>query len=91
MVFGTSKMLQMTGPPDPSEEVPSLRRKLFDAFRVMEIHRTILYGDNSFLSQGVWPIYQKSVEWKKAQTPDFLETVLSSMMRASSFSTWYGP
>lgn len=83
MVFGTSVILQMLG---PTHEFSSRQQKLFDAFRLLETNRAILYGEPTFLSQGVWSEYQQSVALKKNNSSDPMETILALMMQVSSFS-----
>lgn len=83
MVFGTSKMLQ---PMRNTIRSPSLRQKLFDAFRVLEINRAILYGEATMLSQGRWPISGDSVASETNDGWDSMGTVLTLMVNTSSFS-----
>ncbi|KAL3485698.1 hypothetical protein BJX62DRAFT_32922 [Aspergillus germanicus] len=55
MLYGTSKMLQLTG---PSSCVSPLRRAFYDLFRVLEASRSLLYNKETILSQNGWIWYQ---------------------------------
>jgi hypothetical protein len=83
MVFGISVILHML---EPTHELSSRQQKLFDACRLLETNIAILYGEPTFLSQGVWTEYQRSVPFKKNDTSDPMETILALMMQVSSFS-----
>ncbi|KAH8903621.1 hypothetical protein BR93DRAFT_884966 [Coniochaeta sp. PMI_546] len=83
MCYGTSKILQMAGPTKSSS---SLRRTLFDAFRVLEATRAIMYGDETFLSQDTWLSYHPSSGLKQSGAPDLMETIYTLMIQASSFA-----
>jgi hypothetical protein len=83
MVFGTSAILQMLG---PTHEFSSAQQKLFGAFRVLEAHRAIIYGETTFLSQPMWSEYQQSVAVEKDSYSDPMETILALMVQVSSFS-----
>ncbi|KAL2829050.1 hypothetical protein BJY01DRAFT_255186 [Aspergillus pseudoustus] len=51
MLYGTSKMLQLVG---PSGCKSSLRRVFYDLFRVLEASRSLLYNEETILSQKCW-------------------------------------
>ncbi|KAH7165166.1 hypothetical protein EDB81DRAFT_678820 [Dactylonectria macrodidyma] len=80
MVHGTSMIFQMTG---PTKRPSALREQLFLAFRVLETHRAILYGEQTFLSRDVWTQYQESMASKP---PEPGGLVLELMIRISSFA-----
>ncbi|KAK5993672.1 hypothetical protein PT974_07107 [Cladobotryum mycophilum] len=82
MLYGTSKILQLLG---PSATYSPLRRRLFEAFRVLEANRMIIYGQDSFLSQKQWMHFQRC-EDTAGSGFDALETMLELMIRVSSFS-----
>lgn len=82
MVFGTSQILQSMR----NTEKFASWQKLFKAFRVLEINRAILYGETTMLSQGGWPVSGDSVPSAINDGWDSLGTVLTLMMKTSSFS-----
>ena len=83
MVYGTSKMLQCM---KNTTRTLSLRQKLFDAFRVLEINRAIIYGEATMLSQGRWPVTGDNATSGKDGHCDPMGMALMIMMRTSAFS-----
>ncbi|POR31888.1 Uncharacterized protein TPAR_07908 [Tolypocladium paradoxum] len=83
MLYGTSKMLQLAG---PAEQSSSLRRQLFEAFRLLEASRAILYGEDTFLSQGEWLRFQRVQAITRNHLCDPVERILTLMIQTSSFS-----
>ncbi|GAM84870.1 hypothetical protein ANO11243_028720 [Dothideomycetidae sp. 11243] len=85
MVSGTSYLLQLSGPDQP---MPSLRQKLFDGFRVLEVYRSVLYGVPTFLSQQPWldVYHQGTPQCDDAEENRPLEAMLQLLLRASSFA-----
>ncbi|KAJ5656003.1 hypothetical protein N7507_007953 [Penicillium longicatenatum] len=82
MVFGTSQILQSM---KNTKRFPSWQ-KLFKAFQILEINRTILYGESTMLSQDGWPLSGDSMGSQKNDGWDSVGTILKLMMKTSSFS-----
>ncbi|KAJ5813990.1 uncharacterized protein N7503_000740 [Penicillium pulvis] len=61
-------------------------QKFIKAFRVLEINRAILYGEATMLSQGGWTISGDMVPSDLNDGWDSVGTVLTLMMKTSSFS-----
>ncbi|KAH6971083.1 hypothetical protein BKA56DRAFT_558426 [Ilyonectria sp. MPI-CAGE-AT-0026] len=80
MLYGTSMIFQLGG---PKKRLSAVGEKLFSAFRVLEAHRAIIYGDHTFLSQDSWIKYQASLATKP---PEPNESILEIMIRISSFA-----
>ncbi|KND91844.1 hypothetical protein TOPH_03447 [Tolypocladium ophioglossoides CBS 100239] len=83
MLYGTSKMLQLAG---PAEQLSSLRRQLFGAFRLLEASRAILYGEDTFLSQDKWLHFQTGYAVAGNSFPDPMESILTLIIQISSFN-----
>ncbi|KAL7920746.1 fungal-specific transcription factor domain-containing protein [Trichoderma austrokoningii] len=82
MLYGTSKVLQLAG---PDAQQSTLQKKLFNAFQVLEANRAILYGDDTFLSQGKWSL-NKETKTKQAIFPDPMAKMIGLMIQTSNFS-----
>jgi hypothetical protein len=82
MFYGTSKVLQLAG---PDAHTSPLRQRLFNAFRVLEANRCILYGDNTFLSESRWSLHN-STGYKQGEIPDSMTQITELMIQTSSFS-----
>jgi hypothetical protein len=82
MVFGTSQILQST---KNTKRFPSWQ-KLFKAFQILEINRTILYGQSTMLSQGGWSVSGDIMPSQKNDGWDLVGKILTLMMKTSSFS-----
>lgn len=86
MRSGSSRILQLAG---PTESLSPLRRPFFDAFRIMEASRAILYGDGTFLSQDEWLYYDSNPTTGKQGKTDALHSILTLVIQTSSFSKMY--
>lgn len=79
MYYGTSEMMQLEGPVEPPSP---LRQTLFDAFRIMETIRAIIYGDGTFLSQDARPSLASTISGWSNQ----METIQTHMIETATFS-----
>ncbi|KAJ5559990.1 hypothetical protein N7513_002389 [Penicillium frequentans] len=82
MVFGTSQILQSM---ENTKRFPSWQ-KFIKAFRILEINRAILYGETTMLSQGGWRVSGDITRSDFNDGWDSVGTVLTLMMKTSSFS-----
>lgn len=82
MFYGTSKVLQLAG---PDANLSTLQKRLFNAFRVLEANRAILYGDGTFLSKGRWSL-NKRIRTKQDKIPDPMTEITELMIQTSRFS-----
>lgn len=82
MLYGTSKVLQLTG---PNAHPSTLQKRLLNAFRVLEANRAILYGDGTFLSEDEWS-FNNRARTKQAIAPDPMADIIELMIQTSSFS-----
>ncbi|CAI7573951.1 unnamed protein product [Penicillium glandicola] len=82
MLYGTSKMLQLSGPSD----CMSLARKTFyDLFRVLEASRALLYNEETILSQECWLQLQQTLS-SNATRWEPIEEIITLMIEISAFS-----
>ncbi|KAI9041142.1 uncharacterized protein KD926_007412 [Aspergillus affinis] len=86
MLYGTSRMLQLSG---PSGCMPSLRRKFYNLFRVLEASRALLYNEETILSQDIWIRFQKCLSRNATQWKP-MEEIISLMIQTSAFSVRAG-
>lgn len=82
MLYGTSKVLQLAGLNAPQS---TLQKRLLHAFRVLEANRAILYGDDTFLSEGKWS-FSNRIRTKQAAIPDPMADIIELMIQTSRFS-----
>ncbi|RHZ43940.1 Zn(II)2Cys6 transcription factor [Aspergillus thermomutatus] len=82
MLSGTSKLLQLAG---PGQKMSTPRQMFFELFRVLEASRTLLYGATSILPELEW-LHSPRDESSATTDQDGLETMLSLMIRTSTFS-----
>lgn len=86
MFHGTSRILSLVGP----EKLSSLlHRELFDAFRVLEANRAILFGDDTLLSQPAWILqhYNRPIsltQQRRHWNP--VDTIFVLKLRIATFS-----
>jgi hypothetical protein len=79
MLYGTCRIFQSKGP----GKLEPLSERLFEAFRLLEANRAIIYGGSTFLFQDSW------MKRKKFAATGFLdptETVLEFLVRISTWS-----
>jgi len=82
MLYGTSMMLQLSG---PDKNMSSLRRTFYGMFRMLEASRALLYSDRTMLSQDSWiDFHQELVSEDEIWDP--IEEMLALMIRCSTFS-----
>ena len=86
MSFGTSLILQLIG---PTTQLSPLSEALFQAFRLLEANRLVLFGDESFLSKPAWVKYQRDLATTPRQS--LMNTTLEFMFQISSYSKQYIP
>ena len=89
MLHGTSTILTLIGPSGLSTY---LHQKLFDAFRVLEINRAILFGEGTVLSQPLWVLHQSDSYGVLAEgddRPDPTDAILTLKLRVAIFSKRY--
>ncbi|KAJ5472273.1 Protein of unknown function DUF3468 [Penicillium desertorum] len=82
MLYGTSKMLQLTGPTDC---MSSPRRIFYDLFRVLEASRALLYNEETILSQKCWLQLQRALS-SNATRWEPMEEIITLMIETSAFS-----
>lgn len=83
---GTGRLLVLAG---PEGLATPLRRRLFDAVRVLEVNRAVLFGDGTFLSQPGWVAHQASMDGVPVESCDHLslmDTIVVLKTRVASFS-----
>lgn len=83
MFYGTSKVLQLAGP--DAADLSPLQRRLFNAFRVLEANRAIMYGDGTFLSESKWTLLSNTCSTQFG-VPDAMAEVIELMIQTSSYS-----
>jgi hypothetical protein len=82
MLYGTSKMLQLAG---PSDRMSPPRRMFYDLFRVLEASRTLLYDEETILSQECWLQLQQSLSNNDTRWEP-MEEIVTLMIETSAFS-----
>lgn len=82
MLHGTSKVLQLAG---PDAHQSTLQKRLLNAFRVLEANRAVLYGDDTFLSEGKWSLNYR-IKTKQATVSDPMAEITELMIQTSRFS-----
>ncbi|CAG5158150.1 uncharacterized protein ALTATR162_LOCUS5008 [Alternaria atra] len=83
MLLGMLRLLQLNG---PVQSWAYLRRKLVDAFRVLEANRAILFGNGTCLSQPVWLLSQPGITARENIFSDPTEAILVLKIQMASFS-----
>ncbi|KAL3470870.1 hypothetical protein BJX99DRAFT_267174, partial [Aspergillus californicus] len=83
MLYGTSKMLQLAG---PSMVKSRLRRGFLDLFRVLEASRSLLYHEETILSQECWIELQKNLCSTKDIPWQPMDGILNLMIETSAFN-----
>lgn len=79
MLYGTCRIFQSKGP----GRLDPLSERLFEAFRLLEASRAIIYGGPTFLFQDSWMKRKKP----PARDPsDPMETILEFLVRISTWS-----
>ena len=89
MFHGTSKILALIGPTQLSTV---MRQKLFDAFRILEANRAILFGDDTFLSQPGWTSHRSNkqdLSFQGHSLWDPMDTIFELKLRVAAFSKRY--
>lgn len=87
MLYGTARLFQLSGA--ASVRATQLKGRLFDAFCILESKRALLFGDNTFLSQGEWLVPQQECDSQQMVEADHFLRLLPLMHKLSSFSTRY--
>lgn len=80
MLYGTARILQSSG---TTNQFSQLGERLFRVFRPLEANRAILYGEDTFLSQGAWVKRQRSLAVNSASP---MESIFDLLIQISSFS-----
>ncbi|KAF2476599.1 uncharacterized protein BDR25DRAFT_375589 [Lindgomyces ingoldianus] len=83
MFYGTSRILQLSG---PAQHMSSLRQVLFEAFRILEANRAILYGVDTMLSEDAWVDFQRDLTSSREESWCPIETISSLIIQTSSFN-----
>ncbi|KAL2831383.1 hypothetical protein BDW59DRAFT_169663 [Aspergillus cavernicola] len=83
MLYGTLKMLQLAG---PSMVKSPLRRGFFDLFRVLEASRSLLYNEETILSQECWIKLQKNLSSTEDIPWEPMDGILNLIIETSAFS-----
>ncbi|KAL2843073.1 fungal-specific transcription factor domain-containing protein [Aspergillus pseudodeflectus] len=83
MLYGTSKMLQLVG---PSGCKSSLRRAFYDLFRVLEASRSLLYNEETILSQQCWLQLHVCSDSDITTRWEPMEEITILMIQTSAFS-----
>lgn len=83
MRYGTSRLLQLAG---PTESLSPLHQTLFEAFRVLEATRAVMYGDGTFLSQSAWLSYHPNPATTISGTCDPMTSIHTLIIQTSAFS-----
>ena len=79
MLYGTCRIFQSKGP----EKLEPLSEWLFEAFRLLEASRAIIYGGSTFLSQDSW-MKRKKTPAKDPSDP--MEPILEFLVQISTWS-----
>lgn len=79
MLYGTCRIFQSKGP----KKLDPLSERLFEAFRLLEASRAIIYGESTFLFQDSWMKRKKS---PATDPSDAMETMLEFLVRISTWS-----
>ncbi|KAM6519324.1 hypothetical protein FALCPG4_012967 [Fusarium falciforme] len=79
MLYGTCRIFQSKGP----EKLDPLSERLFEAFRLLEASRAIIYGGSTFLFQDSWMKRKKS---PATDPSDSMETIFEFLVRISTWS-----
>ncbi|KAJ0420114.1 hypothetical protein BJY00DRAFT_143186 [Aspergillus carlsbadensis] len=83
MLYGTSKMLQLAG---PGSCMSPLRRPFYDLFRVLEASRSLLYNEETILSQDCWIRFQRAGGSDITTRWEPMEEIITLMILTSAFS-----
>lgn len=79
MLYGTCRIFQSKGP----GELEPLSERLFEAFRLLEASRAIIYGGSTFLFQDSWMNHKESLA---TGSLDPMEAVLEFLVGISTWS-----